>query len=88
MTVDSLGLEPLGDKLIAYFGERMISEKTLWRNVVIQLSGNQSVIAFTYRQNGLLVGCKYRSMGKLFSKDSQDPLHGHLWWVTLKTYVP
>ncbi|KAJ9691343.1 hypothetical protein PVL29_013500 [Vitis rotundifolia] len=78
MTVDSLGLEPLGDKLIAYFGERMISEKTLCRNAVLQLSGNQSVIAFTYRQNGLLVGCKYRSMGKRFwqEKGTEKILYG------------
>ncbi|XP_034698302.1 primase homolog protein-like isoform X2 [Vitis riparia] len=78
MTVDSLGLEPLGDKLIAYFGERMISEKTLYRNAVMQLSGNQSVIAFTYRQNGLLVGCKYRSMGKRFwqEKGTEKILYG------------
>ncbi|CBI38997.3 unnamed protein product, partial [Vitis vinifera] len=85
MTVDSLGLEPLGDKLIAYFGERMISEKTLWRNAVMQLSGNQSgqliimsVIALTYRQNGRLVGCKYRSMGKRFwqEKGTEKILYG------------
>lgn len=78
MTVDSLGLEPLGDKLITYFGERMISEKTLWRNAVMQLSGNQSVIALTYRQNGRLVGCKYRSMGKRFwqEKGTEKILYG------------
>lgn len=78
MTVNSLGLEPLGDKLIAYFGERMISEKTLWRNAVMQLSGNQSVIAFTYRQNGRFVGCKYRSMGRRFwqEKGTEKILYG------------
>jgi len=26
----------------------------------------QNVIAFTYRQNGLLVGCKYRTIEKRF----------------------
>jgi len=27
----------------------------------------QNVIAFTYKQNGLIVGCKYRTMEKRFS---------------------
>ncbi|XP_042942960.1 primase homolog protein isoform X3 [Carya illinoinensis] len=63
---ESIGLEPLGAKLIAYFGERMISEKTLQRNAVMQMSSDKNVIAFTYRQNGLLVGCKYRTVGKRF----------------------
>ncbi|RVX00491.1 Primase-like protein [Vitis vinifera] len=72
-------------QLITYFGERMISEKTLWRNAVMQLSGNQSgqliimsVIALTYRQNGRLVGCKYRSMGKRFwqEKGTEKILYG------------
>ncbi|XP_031280132.1 twinkle homolog protein, chloroplastic/mitochondrial-like isoform X2 [Pistacia vera] len=61
MTENSLGLEPLGDKLIAYFAEWMISEGTLQRNSVMQLSGDQAVIAFPFRQNGVLVGCKYRT---------------------------
>ncbi|XP_031263411.1 primase homolog protein-like isoform X2 [Pistacia vera] len=61
MTEKSLGLEPLGDKLIAYFAERMISEGTLQRNYVMQLSGDKAVIAFPFRQNGVLVGCKYRT---------------------------
>ncbi|XP_030972804.1 primase homolog protein-like isoform X2 [Quercus lobata] len=63
---ESLGLEPLGSELIAYFAERMISEKTLQRNAVMQLSSQKNVIAFTYRQNGLLVGCKYRTIEKRF----------------------
>ncbi|KAB1222891.1 hypothetical protein CJ030_MR2G013619 [Morella rubra] len=66
MSEESLGLEPLGAKLIAYFGERMISEKTLQRNAVMQMANDKNVIAFTYRQNGLLVGCKYRTIGKKF----------------------
>ncbi|XP_031263487.1 primase homolog protein-like [Pistacia vera] len=61
MTEKSLGLEPLGDKLIAYFAERMISEGTLRRNSVMQLSGVQAVMAFPCRQNGVLVGCKYQT---------------------------
>ncbi|XP_022642755.1 twinkle homolog protein, chloroplastic/mitochondrial isoform X2 [Vigna radiata var. radiata] len=63
---ESLGLEPLGPKLVAYFRERLISEKTLSRNAVRQLSDNKAVIAFTYKQNGLLVGCKYRALEKRF----------------------
>ncbi|KAK4254775.1 hypothetical protein QN277_010105 [Acacia crassicarpa] len=66
MTEESLGLEPLGAKLIAYFKERLISEKTLSRNAVMQMSDNKNVIAFTYKRNGLLVGCKYRTMEKRF----------------------
>ncbi|XP_075664209.1 primase homolog protein-like isoform X2 [Castanea sativa] len=38
---ESLGLEPLGSELIAYFAERMISEKTLQRNAVMQLSSRK-----------------------------------------------
>ncbi|KEH28494.1 nucleic acid-binding protein, putative [Medicago truncatula] len=63
---ESLGLEPLGPKLVAYFKERLISEKTLSRNSVRQLSDEKNVIAFTYKQNGLIVGCKYRTMEKRF----------------------
>ncbi|XP_027187265.1 primase homolog protein isoform X2 [Cicer arietinum] len=66
MDEESLGLEPLGPKLIAYFKERLISEKTLSRNAVRQQSDNKNVIAFTYKQNGLLVGCKYRTIEKRF----------------------
>ncbi|KAG6642522.1 hypothetical protein CIPAW_09G146400 [Carya illinoinensis] len=75
---ESIGLEPLGAKLIAYFGERMISEKTLQRNAVMQMSSDKNVIAFTYRQNGLLVGCKYRTVGKRFwqEKDTEKRLYG------------
>ncbi|KAL4627895.1 hypothetical protein ACB092_05G199500 [Castanea dentata] len=75
---ESLGLEPLGSELIAYFAERMISEKTLQRNAVMQLSSRKDVIAFTYRQNGLLVGCKYRTIGKRFwqEKGTEKILYG------------
>ncbi|CAL5184201.1 unnamed protein product [Lathyrus oleraceus] len=66
MDEKSLGLEPLGPKLVAYFKERLISEKTLRRNAVMQLSDQKNVIAFTYKRNGLLVGCKYRTMEKRF----------------------
>lgn len=42
MTEESLGLEPLGEKLIAYFADRMISEATLQRNGVMQVSGEKT----------------------------------------------
>ncbi|RZB90356.1 Twinkle-like protein, chloroplastic/mitochondrial isoform B [Glycine soja] len=75
---ESLGLEPLGPEVVAYFGERLISEKTLSRNAVRQLSNNKTVIAFTYKQNGLLVGCKYRTMEKRFwqGKGADKILYG------------
>lgn len=75
---ESLGLKPLGPKVVAYFRERLISEKTLSRNAVRQLSDNKTVIAFTYKQNGLLVGCKYRTMEKRFwqGKGTDKILYG------------
>uniref|UniRef100_A0A2N9ITH4 Toprim domain-containing protein n=1 Tax=Fagus sylvatica TaxID=28930 RepID=A0A2N9ITH4_FAGSY len=107
---ESLGLEPLGAKvvwlkvhlskseivpvaevdgvleladifcciLITYFAERMISAKTLRRNAVMQLAADKNVIAFTYRQNGLLVGCKYRTIKKRFwqEKGTEKMLYG------------
>ncbi|CAK7357360.1 unnamed protein product [Dovyalis caffra] len=85
ITPEGIVLEPLGDKLIAYFSERMISNETLQRNAVMQMSGDKAkarseakafsshilsfyhdIIAFTYRQNGAIVGCKYRTMEKRF----------------------
>ncbi|KAJ7949951.1 Twinkle-like protein, chloroplastic/mitochondrial, partial [Quillaja saponaria] len=78
MTEEGLGLEPLRAQLIAYFNERLISEETLLRNAVMQISGNKSIIAFTYRRNGLLVGCKYRTMEKRFwqEKGTDKMLYG------------
>ncbi|KAF4402590.1 hypothetical protein CsatB_019772 [Cannabis sativa] len=78
-TEKSLGLVPLGAGVIAYFRERMISEETLHRNSVMQLSGNKLVIAFTYRRNGFLVGCKYRAIEKRRfwqMKDTEKVLYG------------
>ncbi|XP_057430461.1 primase homolog protein [Lotus japonicus] len=79
-TEKSLGLEPLGPQLLAYFKERLISEKTLSRNAVRQLSDSddKKVIAFTYKQNGLLVGCKYRTVEKRFwqGKGTDKVLYG------------
>ncbi|GMH31042.1 hypothetical protein Nepgr_032885 [Nepenthes gracilis] len=74
----SLGLEALGDQLLAYFAERMISRECLQRNFVMQLSGDKNVIAFTYRQNGVLVGCKYRCINKKFwqEKGTEKTLYG------------
>ncbi|KAK7303610.1 hypothetical protein RJT34_14520 [Clitoria ternatea] len=75
---ESLGLEPVGPKLVSYFKERLISEKTLNRNSVRQLSANKTVIAFTYKQNGLLVGCKFRTIDKRFwqGKGTDKILYG------------
>ncbi|XP_038893952.1 twinkle homolog protein, chloroplastic/mitochondrial isoform X3 [Benincasa hispida] len=75
---ESLVLEPLGDELISYFNKRMISQETLERNVVMQIAGRQVAIAFTYRQNGQLVGCKYRTMDKRFwqEKGTEKLLYG------------
>ncbi|CAN0911636.1 Primase homolog protein [Linum grandiflorum] len=64
LTIEELGLEPLGNKLISFFKERNISKETLQRNAVMQTS--QGAIAFTYRENGLIVGCKYRTLEKRF----------------------
>ncbi|KDP34843.1 hypothetical protein JCGZ_09131 [Jatropha curcas] len=68
-TIEGIVLEPLGEKLIAYFADRMISEETLRRNSVMQIAGDQGAIAFTYRKNGVLVGCKYRTIEKKFWQD-------------------
>ncbi|KAM7505753.1 hypothetical protein LguiB_004657 [Lonicera macranthoides] len=62
LTEERLRLEPLGDEINAYFAERMISKEILQRNAVMQISAEKNVIAFTYRRNGELVNCKYRSI--------------------------
>ncbi|XAR50774.1 DNA helicase [Bertholletia excelsa] len=78
ISVESLGLVPLGQKLITYFAERMVSENILQRNAVMQMRGDQNVIAFTYRRNGVLVTCKYRSLDKKFwqEKGAEKILYG------------
>ncbi|XP_015882528.3 primase homolog protein isoform X1 [Ziziphus jujuba] len=78
MTEKSLGLVPLDDKAIAYFRERMISEETLHRNGVMRLLGDKLIIAFTYKQKGLLVGCKYRTVEKKFwqERGTEKVLYG------------
>ncbi|XP_022142549.1 primase homolog protein isoform X2 [Momordica charantia] len=75
---ESLVLEPLGDELIFYFSKRMIPQETLERNFVMQIAGRQGVIAFTYRQNGQLLGCKYRTLDKRFwqEKGTEKLLYG------------
>ncbi|XBI03279.1 hypothetical protein VPH35_131713 [Triticum aestivum] len=56
--------------LVTYFSERMISAKTLRRNNVSQRKRNDKiVIAFTYRRDEVLVGCKYREVSKRFSQE-------------------
>nr|XP_009768495.1 PREDICTED: twinkle homolog protein, chloroplastic/mitochondrial isoform X3 [Nicotiana sylvestris] len=78
LTEESLKLEPLGDMLAAYFAERMISKDTLKRNHVMQMAGDQIIIAFTYTQNGMLIGCKYRTLEKRFwqEKGTDKALYG------------
>ncbi|XP_008807186.2 twinkle homolog protein, chloroplastic/mitochondrial-like isoform X2 [Phoenix dactylifera] len=74
-----LQLEPLCEELVAYFSERMISAETLRRNAVMQRKYNdQIVIAFTYRRNGTLVGCKYREVSKKFwqERDTEKIFYG------------
>ncbi|KAM3193692.1 hypothetical protein ACQJBY_070362 [Aegilops geniculata] len=68
---EDLRLEPLCDELVTYFSERMISAKTLRRNNVSQCKrNNKIVIAFTYRRDKVLVGCKYREVSKKFSQEA------------------
>ncbi|KAI3455893.1 hypothetical protein Pfo_012556 [Paulownia fortunei] len=78
LTGESLRLEQLGDELLTYFAERMISKETLQRNNVMQVAGDQKIIAFPYRRNGLLVGCKYRTVEKRFwqGKNTEKMFYG------------
>ncbi|KAL6603143.1 hypothetical protein ACP70R_043504 [Stipagrostis hirtigluma subsp. patula] len=70
-TEEELNLEPLCDELITYFAERMISAETLRRNNVMQRNWKNKIsIAFTYRREGVLVGCKYREVKKKFSQEA------------------
>ncbi|XP_062178421.1 twinkle homolog protein, chloroplastic/mitochondrial-like [Phragmites australis] len=72
LSEEDLNLEPLCDELITYFSERMISAATLRRNKVMQRNWNSKiVIAFTYRRDGILVGCKYREVSKRFSQEAK-----------------
>ncbi|PHT37499.1 hypothetical protein CQW23_21072 [Capsicum baccatum] len=77
-TMASDGLEPLDDVLAAYFAKRMISKDTLERNHVMQMAGDQIIMAFTYRRNGMLIGCKYRTLEKRFwqEKGTDKVLYG------------
>ncbi|CAA0832269.1 Twinkle homolog protein-chloroplastic/mitochondrial [Striga hermonthica] len=71
ITEESLGLEPLSNDVLAFFARRMISGETLRRNSVMQKrSGDQIVIAFTYRRNRELVSCKYRDINKKFWQEA------------------
>lgn len=51
---------------------------TLKRNHVMQMAGDQIIIAFTYRRNGMLIGCKYRTLEKRFwqEKGADKVLYG------------
>nr|GEW08057.1 hypothetical protein [Tanacetum cinerariifolium] len=70
-TEETLQLEPLELlamilydmlQLIEYFAGRMISAEILQKNAVMQMIDDKNVIAFTYRRNGELVNCKFRSI--------------------------
>lgn len=78
LTVENLRLEMLGDELLTYFAERRISKETLQRNNVMQVTGRQKIIAFPYRRDEILVGCKYRTIEKRFwqEKDTEKMLYG------------
>ncbi|VVA28376.1 PREDICTED: twinkle [Prunus dulcis] len=79
ITVESLGLEPLCEELVAYFSERSISTETLRRNAVMQkTTGVQICIAFPYWRDGQLVSCKYRDIEKKFwqEKDTEKIFYG------------
>ncbi|KAL3742433.1 hypothetical protein ACJRO7_017846 [Eucalyptus globulus] len=78
MTEETLRLEPLSDKIIGYFAERKISEETLERDGVKQLSGKESAISFPYKREGQLVGCKYWTLDKKFwqEKGTKKTLYG------------
>ncbi|KAI7740406.1 hypothetical protein M8C21_022148 [Ambrosia artemisiifolia] len=62
LSEETLRLEPLGDELINYFAERMISSEILQKNAVMQMVDDKNVIAFTYRWKGEIVNCKFRSI--------------------------
>ncbi|XP_043699382.1 twinkle homolog protein, chloroplastic/mitochondrial isoform X2 [Telopea speciosissima] len=78
ITEESLGLVPLGKEQLAYLSVRKISGETLRRNAVMQKSGPELAIAFTYRRNGKLVNCKYRGIDKRFwqERESEKILYG------------
>lgn len=77
-TLSGESLEPLSDELLGYFAERMISKETLQRNNVMQVADDKKTIAFPYRRNGLLVGCKYRTIEKKFwqGRNTEKMLYG------------
>ncbi|KAD3337753.1 hypothetical protein E3N88_33273 [Mikania micrantha] len=62
LSEETLRLEPLGDELINYFAERMITAEILQKNAVMQMVDDKNVIAFTYRRKGEIVNCKFRSI--------------------------
>ncbi|KAG0478062.1 hypothetical protein HPP92_012781 [Vanilla planifolia] len=79
ITETDFDLEPLCPEVIKYFSFRGISIETLRRNAVLQRRfGNEIVIAFTYRRNGKLVSCKYRTTDKKFwqEKDTEKIFYG------------
>ncbi|XP_050367783.1 twinkle homolog protein, chloroplastic/mitochondrial [Argentina anserina] len=81
ITLESLGLEPLCEEVLAFFSERGISRETVIRNKVMQKRcsiTDQISIAFTYWRNGKLISCKYRDINKKFwqEKDTERIFYG------------
>ncbi|XP_062012515.1 twinkle homolog protein, chloroplastic/mitochondrial [Rosa rugosa] len=81
IAVESLGLEPLCEEVLAFFSERGISRETVQRNKVMQKRcsiTDQISIAFTYWRNGKLISCKYRDINKKFwqEKDTERIFYG------------
>ncbi|KAJ6805333.1 twinkle-like protein, chloroplastic/mitochondrial [Iris pallida] len=72
ITEKELQLEPLCEEIRGYLKERGISAETLRRNAVMQRTYlDQTVIAFTYRRDGVLVSCKYRGIPKKFWQEPE-----------------
>lgn len=80
LTVETLGLDAVQDKIMAYFGTRGLSKKTIIANRVAQhLTYNKELaIAFPYIRDGQIVNCKYRDAKKKFwqVKDAVKVLYG------------
>lgn len=79
LTEDELMLKPLQKQVHEFFSKRKISVETLRRNAVRQRECKDFLtIAFTYRRDGKLVNCKYRTLDKKFwqEKNTERILYG------------
>ncbi|CAM6056228.1 unnamed protein product [Sphagnum tenellum] len=79
-TVESLGLEPLGPRILSYLEGRGLSKETIAQNYVMQCQNynNGLSIAFPYLQDGRILNCKFRDADKKFwqVKDATKILYG------------